>query len=132
HSILALQGDVAQAIAREIHAKISPSEQTRLARPRPVNPAAHEAYFKGRFYLRKYSEEDELKGLEYLRKAVEEDQHFPLGHAALSTSYLWMALESLLPPKDTYAKAKAEAMKALELDDALSQAHGALADVKHY
>ena len=120
--ILALQSDVAQAIAREVQVKLTPQEQTRLARALPVNPEAYEAYLKGRHleYL------DNAKAVEFHQRATQIDPTWAPAHAAIVTSTLVLGL----PPMEACAKARAAAGKALELDDTLSEAHSAMAQVK--
>ncbi len=73
HDVLALQAEVARAIASEIKVNLTPQEQVRLTSARPVNPAAHEAYLKGRFYWEKRTEEGLRKSIEYFQKAIEID-----------------------------------------------------------
>jgi TolB-like protein len=74
--ILALQEEVAQAIASEVEIKLTPEQQVHLASARPVNTAAHEAYLKGRFYWNKRTEKDFGKAREYFQRAIEKDPNF--------------------------------------------------------
>ena len=81
--VLALQSEVAGAIANEIQIKVTPQEQARLAGARPVNPDAHEAYLQGRFYWNLRTKEGVNKGLEYFQQAVDKDPGYALGYAGL-------------------------------------------------
>jgi len=125
--VLTLQGEVASTIAREIKVKLSPQERTRMASASPVNPEAHIAYLKGRYFLNnKRSSEGARKSLEYSQQAVQIDPGDPLAYAGLADSYVNLAFLEALPPNEAMPKAKAAARKALELEPNLSEAHLAL------
>jgi S-adenosylmethionine:diacylglycerol 3-amino-3-carboxypropyl transferase len=68
--VLALQNEVARAVAQEIQAKLTPQEQKRLAKARPVDPAAHDAYVLGRHYWNKRTEEGLRKSIAYFEQAI--------------------------------------------------------------
>jgi TolB-like protein/Flp pilus assembly protein TadD/tRNA A-37 threonylcarbamoyl transferase component Bud32 len=121
--VLALQSEVAQAIANEIKIKVTPQEQVRLARARPVSPEAHEAYLKGRYYWNLRTEESLKKGIEYFQKAIERDPGCALAYVGLADSYLNLMGWDLMAPKEAYPRAKAAALKALEVDETLAEAH---------
>ena len=127
--VLALQDDVARAIASQIRIKLTPQEQVRLASARPVNPEAHEAYLKGRYFWNKRTEEGLKKSLEYFQKAIDVDPNYALGYAGLADSYGILGNNGHLPPRETHPKAKAAALKALELNDNVAEAHSTLAAV---
>ncbi len=129
--ILALQSEVAQAIAREIQTAVTPEEQTRLASTLPVNPKAHEAYLKGRFFFNKLTKDDLLKAIEYAQQAIETDPEYAPAYGLLASSY-WESSETSfgdLPDREAAEKTRAAAMKALELDDSLAEAHVGLGSV---
>ncbi len=128
--ILALQDDVARAIANQIKVKLTPQEQVRLASARPVNPEAHEAYLKGRYYWNKRNEEGLHRAIEYFSEAAEKDRNYALAHAGLADSYGVLGEYGLLPAKEAYAKVREATTRALELDDTLAEPHNALAAVK--
>jgi TolB-like protein/DNA-binding winged helix-turn-helix (wHTH) protein/Tfp pilus assembly protein PilF len=129
HGVLSLQDEVAQAIANEIEIKLTPREQERLRSARPVNVEANDLYLKGRYFWNKRTAEGLKKGLEYFQKATEVDPHYPLGYAGLADSYLVSAYRRYLAPQEGYPKAKAAALKALQLDEGLAEAHTSLAAV---
>src|SRR5215470_6094138 len=85
--VLALQSEVALAIAKEVKVRLSPDEQTRLGSARQVNPQAHEALLKGNYYLEKFTVEATKKSLEYFGRAIQIDPGFALAYAGLSRSY---------------------------------------------
>jgi serine/threonine-protein kinase len=128
--VLALQAEMAHAIASEIRVTLSPAEQERLARSRPVNPGAHEAYLKGRYYWNQRNQEDLVKGLEYFEKAVELDPTYALAYAGVADSYIVLANNYAVAPAEAIPKANAAALKALEIDDSLAEAHTSLAAVR--
>jgi TolB-like protein/Tfp pilus assembly protein PilF/predicted Ser/Thr protein kinase len=128
--ILALQSDVAQAIANEIKIKVTPQEQARLARTRPVSPEAHEAYLKGRYYWNLRTEEGLKKGIEYFQVAIEKDPGYALAYAGLADSYVVLAEWELMASKEAFPRAKAAALKALDMDETLAEAHVPLGAVR--
>ena len=142
--IFAVQENIARVIAKELVVHFSDSESRQVSTSnlevydiylngrRPVNPAAYEAYLKGRYHLNKWSIEDFPKSLEYFQQAVEKDPDFALAHVGLADSYSTLGLWGVLPPKEAYPKSKAMAMKALELDATLAEAHRVLADVRFF
>ncbi len=130
--ILALQSEVARAITEEIKVKVTPQEQARLARARPVNPEAYEAYLRGKFYLYQFTPQGIEKGLAYLQRAVDKDPGDPLAHAGLALGYSLIGSHSPAPPVDANPRAKAATLKAIELDETLAEAQAALAQDKLY
>jgi len=85
--IVALQGEVARAIAQEIRIAVTPEEQARLAAARLVNPEAYEAYLRGRYFWNKRSREGMQKALEYFHQAIEKDPGYALAYAGLADTY---------------------------------------------
>ncbi len=132
--VLAMQSEVARAIADEVQAKLTPQERARLARARPVNPAAHEAYLKGRYYWARATEEGVRKSIEYFAEAIAKDPSYALAHAGLSDAFnqLCNPILELVPQGELIPRAKAAATKALELDETLAEAHICLGRVKFY
>jgi TolB-like protein/DNA-binding winged helix-turn-helix (wHTH) protein/Flp pilus assembly protein TadD len=128
--VLRLQEEVAQAIAGRIQGKLAPQEHTSPPRARPVNPQAYEAYLKGSFFRNKLTEEGLEKSIELFTQAIELDPPYAQSYAALSQSYVYLGIFGFRPSEAVYPKARAVAMKALERDETLAEAHAALADVK--
>jgi tetratricopeptide (TPR) repeat protein len=127
-----LQSEVARAIAREIKIKLTPQEQARLARPRPVNTEAYQLYLRGRYHWNKRTQEGFQKGLDYFQQALERDPAYPLAYAGLADTYSLLANYFFLPPQEAFPRAKAAATKALEIDDTLAEAHASLAFARHH
>jgi TolB-like protein/DNA-binding winged helix-turn-helix (wHTH) protein/Tfp pilus assembly protein PilF len=127
--VLALQDEVARDIANEIKIKLTPQEQARLARGRPVDPEAHEAYLRGRYEWNKWTEEGLKKSVEYFERAIQKDPAYAQAWAGLSDTYQFLSLWDSWPAEAAMPKAKAAALKAVELDETLSDAHVALSGV---
>jgi TolB-like protein/DNA-binding winged helix-turn-helix (wHTH) protein len=127
HDVLKLQGEVAQVIANEVNAKVTPQEQARLAGNRPIDPEAHQAYLEGRYYWNKRTEEGIRKAIGYFHQAIDKDPNYALAYTGLADSYLVLGVYSSAPWQETYRQAEAAATKALEIDDNLAEAHAALA-----
>jgi TolB-like protein/DNA-binding winged helix-turn-helix (wHTH) protein/Tfp pilus assembly protein PilF len=129
--VLMLQGEVARAITHEIQIKVTPQEHARLARARPVNPGAHEAYLRGQFFFNKLTKEDLLKAIEYAQQAIRIDPGYAAAYGLLASSYWESSVTGFgdLPNREAAQKTRAAAMKALELDDTLAEAHVGLGSV---
>ena len=125
--IITLQKEVAHTIAQEIRITVTKEEQGRLAQVRPVNPEAYELYLKGRYFWDKRTPEAMTKGIEYFRQAIREDPDYALAYTGLADSYHLLASYSILAPMEAFPKAKEAALKALEIDGTLAEAHNSLA-----
>ena len=130
--VLALQSDVARAIADEVRVKVTPREQARLASVHATNQEAYLAYMKGRFYWNKRTEEGVKKGIEYFEHAIQKDPGYALAYDGLADSWLPQAWYGYLAPQEVFPRAKAAATRALELDDSLAEAHATLAFINLY
>jgi serine/threonine protein kinase/Tfp pilus assembly protein PilF len=130
--ILSLQSEVSQAIAREIKIKLSPGERERMASTRPVNPEAHEAYLKGRYYYHMITKEGMKKAVVYLHQALDGDPGSALAHAALAELYVALGFSGYNTPREVMPKAKAAALKAIEVDETISEGHRSLGWIKFF
>ncbi len=128
--VFALQADVARSITKEIQIKLTAQEQARLDSARPVNPKAHEAYLRGRYYLEKWSDDGAKKAEEYFQQAIQEDPDYALAYVGLADTYNWGVPG--LSSDELKVRERAATMKALELDDRLGEAHAALGQVKRF
>jgi TolB-like protein/DNA-binding winged helix-turn-helix (wHTH) protein/Flp pilus assembly protein TadD len=127
--VLGLQREVAAAITQAIEVKLQPDERRRLAQAREVDPAAYEAYLKGRFYWSQRSPETTLKAVEYFQEAIARDPSYAPAYAGLSDAYRMFDVQGLGAPREVMPRAEAAARKALALDDTLGDAHASLAGV---
>ena len=129
--VLALQAELASAIANEVNVRLTPSEQSRLTSVASVNPDAHEAYLKGRYFFNRPSDENLRKAIEQFEEAVRLSPDFSLAFSGLSDAYLWAGYnEGFLTATAARPKAKAAAEKAVALDDHSAEAHTSLAVFK--
>jgi len=128
--ILTLQSDIAKAIVDKVQVKVTPQEQSLLAKSRPVDPEAHEAYLAGRFYWNKRTAEGLTKSKSYFEQAIAKDPAYALAYAGLADSYHALPELTTVPIGEALPKARTAALKAIELDDSLAEAHSALATVK--
>jgi TolB-like protein/Flp pilus assembly protein TadD len=125
--VLRLQERVALAIADEIRVKLTPQQKARLGHARSLIPEAHELYLKGRFHWNKRTEEGLKKSIDYFQQAVERDPAYALAYSGLADSYNMLGLWGDLPQTESAPKAKAAAIRALEIDEQLAEAHASIA-----
>jgi TolB-like protein/Tfp pilus assembly protein PilF len=123
--ILALQSEVAQAIASEVRVKLTPKEKARLASRRGVNPAAYESYLKGRYFWNQRGP-GLWKSIEFFEQALAEDASYARAYAGLADAFALLGFYGYKRPSEVMPKAKDAARKALELDEALAEPHASL------
>jgi TolB-like protein/DNA-binding winged helix-turn-helix (wHTH) protein/Flp pilus assembly protein TadD len=128
---LALQDRVARAIAEHIQINLTPREQAALKSVRVVNPEAYESYLKGRYFWNKRTADGLRVALAYFNQAIEEDPNYAQAYSGLADTHALLGdwQYAVMTPKQAYPKAKAAALKAVELDSALGEAHNSLAFV---
>jgi TolB-like protein/DNA-binding winged helix-turn-helix (wHTH) protein/Tfp pilus assembly protein PilF len=128
---LALQQRVAGAIADQIRINLTPQEQAVLKSAKAINPEAYESYLKGRYFWNKRTADGLKVALAYFNQAIEEDPKYAQAYSGLADTYALLGdwQYAVMTPKEAFPKAKAAAIKALELDSALGEAHNSLAFV---
>jgi TolB-like protein/DNA-binding winged helix-turn-helix (wHTH) protein/Flp pilus assembly protein TadD len=126
---LALQSQVAQAIAQQIRATLSQRQQAVLRNPKTVSPVAYEDYLKGRYFWNKRTGDGLKKAIDYFTRATDADPNYAEAYSGLADAYALSGdwAYGLLAPQDAFREARAAAMKALALDDGLAEAHTSLA-----
>jgi TolB-like protein/Flp pilus assembly protein TadD len=124
-SVLAWQGEVAQAIADQISINVTPQEQARLARSRPIDPAAQDLYLRGILQL---DADDCKSAVDYFQKAVDKNPNYAQAHAALANCYGRMGESGRMAYMEAFSEQRTEATKAIELDDSLPEGHAELAN----
>ncbi len=127
-NVLSLQALVAEAITDEVKLDLTPAERDRFRASRPVDPEAYEAYLRGRYFWNRRDVGGFQKAIGYFNQAIKKDPNFALAYSGLADCDTLMALDTLGP--GLMAEAKAAALKALELDDKLAEAHTSLAAVR--
>jgi eukaryotic-like serine/threonine-protein kinase len=130
--VLALQSDVATAIARGIQVELSAPEATQLASSRAVVPEAYEAFLKGRFEAAKRTPEGITSSAGYFRDAIAKDPTYAAAYAGLADTLLNLSTYQIRPPAEVIPEAKDAAQKALQLDERLAEAHASLAAIRFY
>ena len=129
--VLALEDELAAAIAREIDVQLTPAEQSRLESAPSVDPVAHDAYLKGRYFFNRPSDENLQKAIAQFEEAVKLNPKSAPAFSGLSDAYLWAGYnEGVLTSAEAKPKAKAAAEKAIQLDPESAEAHTSLAVFK--
>jgi eukaryotic-like serine/threonine-protein kinase len=130
--IFAIQEEIANEISEKLRLSLTGEEKKRLTKRHTQNAAAYQDYLKGRYYWNKRTAKAVKKGIEYFEQAIEKDPSYPLAYAGLADSYGILGFYGYAAPRDAFPKAKAAALKALEMDEALPEAHASLAYVNFY
>ncbi|HEX8368741.1 MAG TPA: protein kinase [Pyrinomonadaceae bacterium] len=128
--LLAIQSDISREIADKLHPRLTLNEQKQLVRHETKNSVAYELLLKGRFYRAKGGTESRKRAVEYFNEAIAVDPNYALAYAELAFTYRILVGSGSLDPKEFTPKAEAAALKALELDETLADAHFALAFLK--
>jgi TolB-like protein len=126
--VLQLQAEVAQSIANQINKVVDP-EHAYPEHARQVHPQAYEECLKGNFFRDKMTPDDLEKSIGFFRRAIAFDPAYARAYGDLSRTYFYLGLFGMGPPGEMFPKAKANAAKALELDETVASAHNALAAV---
>jgi TolB-like protein/Flp pilus assembly protein TadD len=129
-NVLDLQSRVAQQVVSEIRLQLSPAQQARLATSRPVNPEAYQAYLKGRYFFNRRDLEGLLQGLQSFQLAAQLEPASVLAQTGLADTYNLLGFYGVMRPAQAYPAAKDAALRALQSDPNLAEAHAALADVQ--
>ena len=130
--VLIVQSEVAGAVARTIAVTLTPDAQARLARARPIDAEAYEDYLRGRFFYNRRTEATLKQALGYFQKAIAADPGYARAYSGLADAYTSLGASSIvggLPPRQAMPEAKAAALKALQIDGTLAEAHTSLAMV---
>ncbi|HKT60597.1 MAG TPA: protein kinase, partial [Gemmatimonadales bacterium] len=126
--IFEVQSEVAQQITGALKLALSPEEKERVEKKATGDVDAYNMYLLGRFHANKWAEADVLKGIEYFQNAIAKDPAYAVAYAGLADAYELLSIGfSSKPPAEYLAQAKAMALKALEMDDSLAEAHTSLA-----
>jgi TolB-like protein/DNA-binding winged helix-turn-helix (wHTH) protein/Tfp pilus assembly protein PilF len=125
--VLYLQREVARDIAQQVRVTLTPNERQRLATAGAVDPAAYESYLRGRSFWNQRSEASLLKAIDQFHNAVEVDAGYAPAYSGLADCYTTLGYLSYLDPLDAFPRARDAAIKALELDSSLAEAHTSLA-----
>jgi TolB-like protein/Flp pilus assembly protein TadD len=128
-NLLDVQSSVALAVAKEIRVKLTPDAENQIS---DVDPEAHEAYWKGRHLWSRRTIGDLLKSIQYFERALAHQPRYAAARSGLADTFLTLADDGHLPPREAMAKARASARKALELNDSLAEAHTSFAHAEFH
>ena len=128
--IFALQKDLAMEMTTALRMRLTGEDEKRLTKGSTANTEAYQDYLKGRYWWSKRTKEGFNKGIEYFTQAIEKDPTYAQAYSGLSDSYGALAAFGTVAPKEALPRAKESALKALEIDDTLAEAHTSLAYVK--
>ena len=134
--LLSMQRAMATQITSNLRLKLSGVDQSRVNKHHTENPEAYQLYLKGRFYWDKRTEDGMKKAVDYFGQAIEKDPSYALAYSGLADSYTLIGAQNATlggsPSKEVFPKAKAAAMKAVEADGTLAEAHVSLAHINLY
>jgi len=130
--VLALQDSVARTIADQIHITLTAEQQTQFARPRQLDPAAYEAYLKGRYYWNKRTAEGLQNASVYFQLAINKDPTYSAAYSGLADCNSGLTWHGFKSPAETLPKANAAALKAIEISPQSAEAHASLALVLNH
>ena len=121
--VLGLQGELAGAIAEQVHIHVTPQEKARLGGRTP-SPEAQDLYLKGRFNWQLRGTERLRNSLDYFQQAIAKEPQYALAYAGLADAY--NVLSYTLDRKDYHSRGCEAVKKALDLDDNLAEAHASM------
>lgn len=127
--IQTLSEEIAQQITARVQPRIIPKDRNRQGKPYTQNAEAYSDYLKGRYHWHKLSGESLKKSVSHFELAIEKDPNFALAHSALADAYVLFAFVALLRPHEALQKARAAALRALEIDAELAEAHASCASI---
>ncbi len=124
--LVALLTEIARDVSGKLKAKLSGADEAKVAKNYTTNPEAYTLYLKARFFWNKRTSESLKQASEFYKQAIEKDPTFARAYAGLAENYVIFPIYSLALPKDIMPEGKAMALRALEIDDSLAEAHAAL------
>jgi serine/threonine-protein kinase len=124
--LVTLQSEIARDVSSKLKFKLSGAEVAKVEKNYTGNPEAYQLYLKGKFYWNKRTGESLKQAAELYRQAIEKDPNYALAYSGLAETYVLYSSYDVAPAKDSMPQAKAAALRALEIDDSLAEAHTAL------
>ena len=122
--IFGVEDSISEQVSKALEHKLSGEEKRALGKRFTQNPTAYEAYLKGRYFLDKKTTEGCKKGIDYFRRAIAIDSKYALAYAGIAACHI--TLNTVLPSREWNPKAESAALRALELDETLAEAHASL------
>ena len=131
--LVALQSEVARDVLGKLKSKLSGADVAKVEKSFTANPEAYQLYLKGRFSWNKRTGPALRQAADFFKQAIEKDPNYALAYSGLAETYVIFSSYSVALAKDSMPQAKASALRALELDDSLAEAHTALGEyLVHY
>jgi serine/threonine protein kinase/Tfp pilus assembly protein PilF len=130
--IFAVQEVIANGITEKLQLKLSGEEKKQLTKRYTDNIEAYQLYLQGRYFWNKRTAEGIENGIRYFQQAIAEDPNYALAYTGLADCYIMSGFYDYLRPADAFPQAKVAALKALEIDDALAEAHISLAAIRTF
>jgi tetratricopeptide (TPR) repeat protein len=124
--LVSLQSEIARDVSGKLKTKLSGTEESKVTKAYTADTEAYQLYLKGRFYWNRRTGESLKQAVGFFNQAIEKDPNYALAYAGLAESYELFTLYSVALPQESMPKAKAAALRAIELDDSLAEAHSAL------
>ena len=121
---------VAEAIADKLQAKLTGQEKDAISSHPTESSEAHQLYLKGRYFWNKRTADGLKTSISYFNQAIEKDPNYAPAYAGLALTYSSLGYNGMLPPKEAREKEEWAALKAMAIDDALAEAHVAMAHLK--
>ena len=131
NDILVIQDEIAKAISESLKFKLTRQDQIRLTKQPTANIEAFNLYLRGRYFWNKYNKEWVLKAIDAFKQAIEIDSHYALAYCGLADAYFRLSNVSL-QPREVLPRAKEAALKAVQIDENLAEAHASLALIYVY
>lgn len=124
--VIAAQNEIAQAVARNLKVKLTPSDTAQLSKRYTENIEAYQLYLRGRFHVLKILPDEIRQGIAYFQQAIDLDPNYALAYAGISGAYRGLAIGTEISPADSFAKSRAAANRAIEIDDTVPDGHTGL------
>ena len=128
--LFTLQNDLAREITSALRMRLTGDDEKRMTKANTANPEAYEDYLKGRYWWNKLNEEGMHKGIEYFQQAIAKDPNYALAYSGLADCSGALAVFGFASPKDVFPRAEEAALRAVEIDETLAEAHTSLGLLK--
>jgi eukaryotic-like serine/threonine-protein kinase len=120
--MLTLEQEISAEIIQKLRLRLSAEDEHRVGKGRTENPRAHQLFRKGRYFLFRRTEEAMRRSIDFFSQAIKEDPEYALAYVGMADAFGHLGFYTISPPRETYPRAKAAAMRALEIDPDLAEA----------
>jgi serine/threonine protein kinase/Tfp pilus assembly protein PilF len=130
--VLSVENEIAERISESLRLKLTGKEKEQLVQRSTENQEAYRLYLRARYFWNKRTEEGLRRGIEYFRRAIDVDPDYAVAYVGIAHSYAVLGFHAIAPPGEVFPRAKAAALRALEIDSSLAEARAPLAYTLHY